>query len=143
MNKKLEDYILYPKKNNKIPLPKEEDEQKIVKKYLDFLLEQGKIVAYHSNPNENILSFLDRKKFMMAQSKLKSMGAKKGVPDLYIYLDNKILAIEMKRSDKNKSKISEEQKQWIILLNKLPYIDAYICYGAENAVGLINKYINF
>jgi len=135
----IEEFILYPKKNKKL-VPKEEDEQKIVKKYLDFLLEQGKIITYHSNPNENILSFLDRKKFMIAQNKLKAMGAKKGIPDLYIYLPNKILAIEMKRSNKNKSKISEEQKQWILLLNQLSYIDAYICYGADNAINLIEEY---
>ena len=135
---KYQEYILYPDKNQKF-CPKEEDEQKIIKKYLDFLLNQGKIKNYHSNPNENILSFLDRKKTIMAQAKLKSMGAKKGVFDIYIFLDNKLLAIEMKRNNKNLSKISNEQLEWLDLYNSLPYSKGYICFGADKTIEIIEK----
>ena len=99
-------------------IPLEKDEQVIFIKYLEILKQQGKIIEYHSNPNENILSFLDRKKTIIAQNKLKQMGAKKGVSDIYIFLPDKMIVIELKRRKKNLSKVSNEQKYWINILQK-------------------------
>lgn len=62
----------------------------------------------------------------------KKEGVKKGVPDLVVFLPNKILFVEMKRQ--KGSATSLEQKEWCEHLNTYPYIEAVICKGAVEAI---------
>ena len=121
-------------------VPTEYEEQKVFVKYLNILKSQKKIIDFHSVPNENLLSSLNRKKAIYTQQILKANGAKSGVPDLFIYLKNKLVIIEMKRT-KN-YKISENQKYWLETLNKLDYISAYVAKGAKEAIEIIDNEIN-
>lgn len=72
---------------------------------------------------------------------LKRQGVKAGVPDLFLALPNKKyhgLFIEMKYG---KNKPTSYQKEWIEYLNSVGYL-AVICYGAEQALDILKKYIN-
>ena len=120
-------------------IPTEYEEQKVFVKYLQFLKIQNKIIEFHSIPNENLLSNLNRKKAIATQSILKANGAKAGVPDLFIYLPNKLVIIEMKR--KKYGKVSNKQKYWLEIFKKLPYISSYVAYGAEEAIKIIDNEI--
>lgn len=70
---------------------------------------------------------------------MKKQGLQKGTPDYLIFLNNKILAIELKRQDKNKSKLSVEQKLFLNKLDKFDYIKVAVCYGADKAMDFINS----
>jgi len=120
-------------------LPTEYEEQRVFVKFLNFMKSQGKIIEFHSIPNENLLSSLNRSKAAATQAILKSNGAKSGVPDLFIYLPHKMVVIEMKR--KKFGKISKNQKYWLKTLGELPYISSYVAYGAEEAIDIIKKEI--
>ena len=72
---------------------------------------------------------------------LKRQGVKAGVPDLCIPIPKgqyAALYIEMKRI--RFSKTSQEQKDWIELLNKEGNM-AVICHGADEAIKTINRYL--
>ena len=79
----------------------------------------------------------ERKTTARQGAELKRLGVKKGFPDISIYLSDKVLFIELKRSSKSKSKVSKEQGEWIELLNSLPYAKARICYGADEAIKFV------
>jgi len=71
---------------------------------------------------------------------LKRQGVKAGVPDLFLPLPNKKyhgLFVEMKYG---KNRPTPNQKEWIEYLNSVGYL-AVICYGAEQALDIIKKYI--
>ena len=127
--KKLKEYI-----------PTEYEEQKIVIKFLNILKQQRKVVEFHSVPNENLLSNLNRQKAAAVQQILKANGAKSGVPDLFVYLKDKLLIIEMKR--RKRGRLSENQKYWLGVLEGLNYIKTFVAYGAEEAINFIQKEIN-
>lgn len=72
---------------------------------------------------------------------LKKQGVKAGVPDLFLPLPNKKyhgLFIEMKYG---KNKPTPNQKEWIKYLNSVGYL-AIVCYGAEQALDILKKYIS-
>ncbi len=77
---------------------------------------------------------------------LKDEGVSPGVPDLCIaHARGKFhgLYIEMKRLEKessNKPVISIEQEAWILRLRAENYA-AYVCYGADEAIDTIKKYL--
>jgi hypothetical protein len=74
--------------------------------------------------------------------KLKRMGVKKGVSDLFFAKPMHGYAglwIELKRNDK-KIKPTPEQTEWINLMNESGY-SAVVCHGAEEAMKEINSYI--
>ncbi|MDO5329027.1 MAG: VRR-NUC domain-containing protein [Coriobacteriia bacterium] len=50
--------------------------------------------------------------------------------------------IEMKRCNKSKSIVSEDQKKWIKKLNTKGY-EAYICYGASAAIECVKEYMGW
>lgn len=103
----------------------------------NWLDERG--VPHEHIPNE---SRSGKKDAYIRGRKLKSMGVSSGYWDYDIYipvldLDDRIggyelIKIEMKRAKKSLSKVSPEQKQWGKIY-ELSGIDAYICYGAEDA----------
>lgn len=73
---------------------------------------------------------------------LKRQGVKPGVPDLVLpvarggYFG---LYIELK-ADEN-GKVSEHQKKWLKDLKEQGYM-AGVCYGAEEAISVIKKYLS-
>ena len=70
---------------------------------------------------------------------LKLQGVKAGVPDLFYPLPNKKyhgLFIEMKYGN---NKPTELQKEWIEYLNSVGYL-AVVCYSADEAFDVLNKY---
>lgn len=71
---------------------------------------------------------------------LKRQGVKAGVPDLFLPVARcgcHGLFIEMKAQ---KGRVSSRQAAWIRLLRAQGYA-AYVCYGAKNAVKLIDLYM--
>ena len=79
------------------------------------------------------------------------MGTRPGLPDLMIYISpdkskdglSYILHIEMKRAKKSLSKVSLEQKRWHDSINAVgtPQLQAYICYGAYEAIKVVSHYL--
>ena len=71
---------------------------------------------------------------------LKLEGCSPGVPDLCVPIPNKKyhgLFIEMKYG---KNKPTAYQKEWIEYLNGVGYL-AVVCYGADEALDILKKYI--
>lgn len=66
----------------------------------------------------------------------KQQGVSKGFPDYLVIVDDKLIAIELKRV--KGGKVSPEQKEWIIALNKAN-IDAFVSYGAKDAIDYIEN----
>lgn len=77
---------------------------------------------------------------------LRFQGVRRGVPDLMLAVprvgyDGKVhcgLFIELKRVEK--SKVSDEQKQWLENLRYYGY-SAVICFGAAEAISVIQSYL--
>lgn len=72
---------------------------------------------------------------------LKREGVRRGVPDLFLPAPSGGkcgLFIEMKRKG---GRLTEEQKQWISILNALGY-SAVVCYSAEEAINTIMEYLD-
>ena len=73
---------------------------------------------------------------------LKRQGVKSGVPDLFLASPHAGfcgLYIELK-SDKT-CKVSDNQKEWIEGLKEQGYM-AGVCYGAEHAIKVIERYLS-
>jgi len=68
----------------------------------------------------------------------RAMGVSAGVPDLFIIVGNKLIAIEMKRL--KGGTVSLAQKIWIAKLNAIG-IDARVCKGSKNAIDFIESVI--
>ena len=116
----------------------EYDHQKLLVKWL-----HSKKILFTSVPNENLMSATNRKMAMITASKLKATGKSKGCPDLFIFLDNKVIAVELKREivkGKSKPKPSLEQIEWIEKLNKLGH-ESKVCYGWIEAKDFIESQI--
>jgi hypothetical protein len=64
----------------------------------------------------------------------KQQGTSKGFPDYLVIVNNRLVAIELKRT--KGSSTSQEQKDWIEALNNAG-VDAVICKGAEEAINYI------
>lgn len=79
----------------------------------------------------------ERKTTARQGAELKRLGVKKGFPDISIYLNDKVLFIELKRAVKSKSKVSPDQVEWIEFFNSVHYAKAKICYGANEAIEFI------
>lgn len=107
------------------------------------LKRQGYISSHIANE-----SGLPPKVAMIAAKRKKKMWLSPGVPDFIIILKRKaLLFIELKRQiDYSKStkgrkvsNVSSEQLKWCEELNKCWNIQAEICYGADEAINLINR----
>jgi hypothetical protein len=76
------------------------------------------------------------------------MGVHKGVPDYIIILErpkgilchNFVIFLEMKK--KKGGVVSDEQKDWIIKLNEVFGVYATVAYGFDDAVKIIEQFIN-
>ena len=94
---------------------------------------------FHFAPsNENQGSFLNKKVAMIQERKAQSMGKMTGIPDIFVFLPDKILAIELKRARKRlKSgklsishvRTSPSQIKCLESLSAFDYCESRICYG--------------
>jgi hypothetical protein len=120
--------------------PTESVECKRLAKYLEGLVNYGKVVKYAHLVNELKLNRRKGEKpnfaFLAAR---KAEGWKAGVPDYIVITKKEMFFIEMKRKKGNKA--SETQKEWIEAINNVG-VKAYICYGYDQAVEVINKSLN-
>lgn len=72
---------------------------------------------------------------------LKRQGVRAGVPDLCVPVARggyHSLYIEMKAG---RGRVSDRQREWLRLLRDQGMC-AYVCYGASNAIALIDEYLN-
>ena len=121
----------------------EANEQIAFVRYLNILKKQNKIIDFYSNSNEVA------DKNIVFGKRLKDMGKKAGVSDLTIFLENKILFIEMKRKKKilksgkksNENLLSKNQEDFLTLVNGLKYAKGYVAYGFEEAKKIIDDEI--
>ena len=67
--------------------------------------------------------------------KLKRMGFSRGIPDYMVLLPNGIAFVEIKRL--KGSHTYPEQVEWIEALNRIPGVEAKICYGSQEAIDFI------
>lgn len=107
----------------------EEDEQRAVAEYLDWL---G--VLYNHSPNEG-------QRAVQYTVKLKALGMKAGFPDIFIYEPRGEfcgLAIELKRV--SGGRVSDAQRDWIDKLNARGY-KAVVCKGFDEAKRTIDDYM--
>lgn len=116
-------------------IPTEEEEQQALFRWLDFAANrQAELSLMIHIPNEG-------KRTKTAGARLKSVGLRKGVPDLFLPVPKGKyhgLWIEMKR--RKKSTTSKEQKEWIEALNGQGYFAA-VCLGWIEAKETIERYI--
>ena len=112
----------------------EEQEQKALVQWLKL-----KKIFHFAPMNENKQSFTNPKVAMMIENKAKSMGKVKGVSDLIIMLPNKILFIELKRKEKSKTKVSYSQNVFLSKIGQFCYAKGHVCYGANEAIEIIEK----
>lgn len=69
-------------------------------------------------------------------AKLKAIGQSKGFPDYLLIVNDKLIAIEMKRQ--SGGRLSPEQKDWINALGACN-IGTYVCYGANQAIETVQS----
>lgn len=85
-----------------------------------------------------------------AGNKFKKLGLKPGVSDLFLALPRSGchgLWIEMKKQRQHfrgiaeqAAAVTESQRDWINRMNRTGY-DAYVCYGADEAIRTIKNYL--
>lgn len=117
---------------SKLDVPYEADEQTQLNEWCE---KQG--ILFTHIPNE-------AKRSKRVGAELVKQGMKKGFPDNFIPIARNGyhgLFIELKRRDKSKSRVSDEQRDWIEKLNAEGYC-AEICYGADAAITVIENYIH-
>lgn len=124
-------------------MPKEEVEQIALCNWLRL-----NRIDFFAPMNENSHSAKDKKMAVILEVKAQRMGKKKGTSDLFIFLDNCLLIIELKRkpttlksgkTSYSNSKVSQEQLDFIEMANKYLYAKAYVCYGYEEAIKIIEE----
>ena len=123
--------------------PKEEIEQMKLIQWL-----KANKYNFFAPINEQSHSFLNKSVAIIQTKRAKLMGLIPGVSDIVIFLDSKILFIEMKRQPKTlksgklsytNSKTSEEQVKFLNNVNKYDYAKGFICYGFDEAVKIIKE----
>jgi hypothetical protein len=83
-------------------------------------------------------------KSVMQRTKNTLLGVRSGVPDLFVLLPKiGTVAIELKRAKEpgKSGSVSENQKQWLEILSKVPGTDAHVCHGAVEAIRIIESYL--
>ena len=122
-----------------VPLESEEQEQLV--EYLKQLEEQGKVITFYANVNENRTHRQIKKYAIIAEKVNKKLGKKKGVSDITIILKDKVLYIELKRAKKSLSRVSKEQIEFLDTINTSNVCSGTVCYGFEEAKEYIEKFI--
>lgn len=109
-----------------MPVPSEDSEQMAVVQYCDINHFQRFRV-----PNETFTKSWNQKR------KNTALGVSAGVPDLFVIVDDQLIAIEMKRI--KGSTTSQAQKDWLERLNNAG-IPARVCKGADEAIEFIESW---
>jgi len=121
----------------------EAKEQQAFLHYLDY-----KKIPYYANVNENIWSGIIKgmlsaviaiKIISSIENKMKSLGKKKGIPDLFLPVIRGVyggMYVEMKYG---KNKVTKEQLYWLTLLKKQGY-HCVVCYSAKEAIIEFERY---
>ena len=121
----------------------ESEEQKAVVQWL-----RAKRIFHYATVNENNTYKQDRRYALIAEGKAKAVGKLKGVSDLTVFLDDKILFIEMKRAPKklksgkesvSHTSTSKEQVKFLEKINSFPYAKGKVCFGAKQAIEFIKE----
>lgn len=71
------------------------------------------------------------------KAKMKAQGTAKGFPDYLVIVNDKLIAIELKRT--KRSTTGAEQKEWIEALNNAG-VEARVCKGAKEAIIFIEEF---
>lgn len=108
-----------------LPVPTEDVEQRILVQYLRL-----KNLPHFRVPNETYTKSWAQKR------KNTDLGVVSGVPDIFIIVNNKLIAIEMKRTKGSVTSVA--QLEWLKLLN-LAQIEAKVCKGAEEAIKFVES----
>jgi len=88
--------------------------------------------------------------------KNKILGVVEGFPDIVCIVpcldkEKRLISIELKKKRKygkkgqeigNGSRVSDAQKEWIDALNECKSVGAFVCYGSEEAIGIISQVMN-
>jgi hypothetical protein len=108
-----------------IPVPTEAVEQRLFVQYLRL-----KGYKHFRVPSETFTKSWNQKRVN------RDLGVVKGVPDLFVIVKNRLIAVEMKRT--KGSVTSPEQVEWIKALNDAGVI-ARICKGVEEAIKFVEE----
>ena len=122
-------------------VPLESEEQEKLVEYLKILENQGKIITFYANVNENRMHKQVKKYAIIAEKVNKKLGKKKGVSDITIILKDKVLYIELKRTKKSLSRVSKEQIDFLDKIKQSNVCDGAVCYGFEEAKQFIEKFL--
>lgn len=66
------------------------------------------------------------------------MGLRRGLPDMFLIINNHPLFIEFKTKT---GSLSNHQSKWIDTINKTGTIQVFVCRSAEEALKIINTYL--
>lgn len=110
------------------PVPKEDEEQAVLVKYL-----QLKGIKHFRVPSETYTTSWKQK------AKNRALGVVKGIPDMFVLTKTGLIAIEMKRASKSLSTVSKDQKDWIESLNAAG-VASYVAYGASQAIEIVERH---
>ena len=123
-------------------LPKEDEEQKELVKYL-----KEKNYFFYATNNENNTFKQNRKYSMIAEQKAKANGKLKGVSDMTIFTSDTIVFLELKRQrpilksgklGTPVNKPSEEQSNFIANVNEFHYAYGCVAYGCDDAIRILS-----
>jgi len=106
-------------------IPTEEQEQIAVVQYMEL-----RHLSYWHTPNSTYT------KSWSVKNRNTRLGVKAGIPDLFVIINNKLYAIEMKRI--KGGVVSQYQKDWITKLNNAG-IETIIAKGAQEAINFIDE----
>ena len=93
----------------------------------DYILFKYKGAVIHHSPNEG-----NRTKFQ--QYLMKVLHVSSGFPDLLVFWNKKVIAIELKAG---KNTMTSNQRKWIALLNQ--YFPSSCCWGFDEATKFIDS----
>ena len=103
--------------------------------------EQIAVVEYLENNGFKFTSIPNSTYTPFKKEKYKNyvQGLRPGLPDLLIVCPKCLLFIEMKKI--KTGKVTENQRAWIDALNKIINVKAEVCFGSEEAIAIIKKYV--
>lgn len=107
--------------------PLEDEEQEAFVEWL-----QRRNIPHFRVPNETFTKSWKQK------AKNKRLGVKRGVPDLFVFVSGRTVAIEMKR--RSGGRLSVDQKYWLDVIAEHGGL-SYVCKGAQEAIKVVEGII--
>lgn len=108
-----------------IMIPTEAEEQAV---FVQWLRLKG--IHHFRVPNETYTKSWKQKAMN------KALGVSSGVPDLFLIVNDHLVAIEMKRLKGGKT--TSNQKEWLARLNAAG-CEAVVCNGSKEAISFVNN----